>query len=47
MYHHQDLPTYDQRNTPFEPGLSIIDVMMFNEPKAIRAMLDQCKLVNA
>lgn len=36
--------TYSQcRN--FEPNLSIIDVMMFNEPKAIQSMLMQYQIV--
>jgi len=47
LYHHQELPAYDQRSNDFEPGLSIIDVMMFNEPKAIRDMLDGCKIDKA
>lgn len=47
IYHHQDLPEYDQRSSVFEPGLSIIDVMMFNGPEAIRDMLNQYKLVKA
>ncbi|MDM1553647.1 WbqC family protein [Chryseobacterium indologenes] len=37
---------YDQKRTPFEYGLSIIDVMMFNSPEEINAMLDQFELVN-
>jgi len=46
LYLEQALPPYDQRtNAPFEPGLSIIDVMMFNEPAAIRAMLHQHQLL--
>lgn len=31
---------YDQRNGVFEEGLSILDVMMFNTPVQIQAMLD-------
>jgi hypothetical protein len=31
---------YDQRNGAFEEGLSILDVMMFNTPVQIQAMLD-------
>lgn len=37
---------YDQKRTPFEYGLSIIDVMMFNSPEEINNMLDQFELVN-
>ncbi len=47
VYHHQELPVYDQHSSLFEPGLSIIDVLMFNEPNVVRGMLDQFKLVNA
>lgn len=44
VFHHQDLPAYPQHTGSFEPGLSIIDVMMFNEPAAVRDMLTQCRL---
>ena len=40
----QELLPYDQKNDHFEPGLSIIDVMMFNSPKAIRQMLQKYTL---
>jgi len=40
------LPAYSQRRPVFEPGLSIIDVMMYNEPAAIRQMLDACTINN-
>jgi len=36
-------PEYDQRRAVFEPNLSIIDVMMFNEPEEITRMLDAAK----
>lgn len=36
---------YDQRRKQFEPGLSIIDVMMFNEPAAIKNLLNDYQLV--
>jgi|SRR5665648_143275 len=36
---------YSQRRPNFEIGLSIIDVMMFNEPKEINKMLDNYELV--
>ena len=34
---------YNQMNPDFEPGLSIIDVMMFNSPEQIYEMLNRCK----
>lgn len=40
-----NLNRYPQRRHDFEPGLSIIDVMMFNEPKKINEMLDDYSLV--
>jgi hypothetical protein len=40
-----DLPEYKQFNTSFVPGLSIIDIMMFNEPEQIRYMLNQYTLI--
>jgi hypothetical protein len=39
------LKAYSQRRTQFEPGLSIIDVMMFNEPAAIKDLLNDYQLV--
>jgi hypothetical protein len=44
LFHHQDLPPYPQHTGSFEPGLSIIDVMMFNEPLAIRDILNSCSI---
>ena len=35
-----NLSPYDQRRGVFEAGLSIIDVMMFNDPAAIRKLID-------
>lgn len=35
-----DLMEYQQKGDPFEPGLSIIDVMMFCSPNEINQMLD-------
>lgn len=46
LFHEQELPAYDQRTTTFTPGLSIIDVMMFNTPEAIRAMLTRHRLLD-
>ena len=37
-----ELPPYDQKRPSFEPGLSILDVMMFNSPARIRDMLECC-----
>ncbi len=34
-----ELIEYDQKRKPFEPGLSIIDVLMFNSPEKISSML--------
>lgn len=39
-----ELVPYDQKRQLFEPGLSIIDVMMFNSPKEICSMLDKYEL---
>lgn len=36
---------YEQFNHNFVPGLSIIDVMMFNSPEEIRKMLNQYELI--
>jgi hypothetical protein len=38
------LTPYDQKRQPFEPGLSILDVMMFNDPEQINDMLDAYEL---
>lgn len=35
-----NLTPYDQKRPVFEPGLSMVDVMMFNDPATIRTMLD-------
>ncbi len=39
------LHAYSQRREHFEPGLSIIDVMMFNEPAAVKHLLNDYQLV--
>lgn len=39
-FHHQSLKAYSQRREVFEPGLSIIDALMFNSPEAVNEMLD-------
>lgn len=40
-----DLQEYRQWGGPFESGLSILDVMMFNSPEEINRMLDQYELL--
>lgn len=37
----QPLPPYEQLGNEFESGLSILDIMMFNSPEDIMAMLSQ------
>ena len=44
-FHQVKLRPYDQRGRPFEPGLSIIDVLMFNSPEAVNEMLDDYDLL--
>lgn len=39
-----NLKEYSQRRTQFEPGLSILDVMMFNSPSDISLMLNDVTL---
>lgn len=40
------LPTeYDQRRPAFEPGLSILDALMFNPPDEVNRMLDRYELL--
>ena len=41
----KNLKPYDQKNKEFIPGLSIIDVMMFNAPEKIREMLEDYELI--
>ena len=36
---------YPQKGDPFEPGLSILDVMMFNDTARIRQMMDHYELI--
>lgn len=40
-----NLVKYEQYTADFVPNLSIIDVMMFNSPEQIRAMLDNYELI--
>lgn len=39
-FHEVELTPYNQNNEIFEPGLSILDVMMFNSAQEINEMLD-------
>lgn len=39
-----NITEYMQNKSPFEPGLSILDVMMFNSPEEINRMLDDYEL---
>ncbi|MCU7995611.1 WbqC family protein [Shewanella glacialipiscicola] len=41
----QPLDIYEQLSSEFEPGLSIIDVMMFNSPDDINRMLSKGSLI--
>lgn len=41
-----NLCTYDQKRNVFEKGLSIIDVLMFNDPTFVNAMLDDFVLIS-
>ena len=40
-----NMQRYSQRRAQFESGLSIVDVMMFNEPEKIDKMLDDYELL--
>ncbi len=40
-----NLTGYDQKRKLFEPGLSIIDVMMFNSPEHVKKMLNNYELL--
>ena len=44
-FHSAILTDYDQKRNVFEPGLSIIDVMMFNSVEEINKMLDNYELL--
>ncbi len=39
------ITSYNQKNNAFEPGLSILDVLMFNSVEEVNKMLDQFELV--
>ena len=44
-FHSAILTDYDQKRNVFEPGLSILDVMMFNSVEEINKMLDNYELI--
>ena len=44
-FHSAILTDYDQKRNVFEPGLSILDVMMFNSIEEINKMLDNYELI--
>ena len=44
-FHSAILTDYDQKRNVFEPGLSILDVMMFNSVEEINKMLDNYELL--
>ena len=39
------LDEYPQKGQPFEAGLSILDVMMFNDPQTIQRMMDHYEFI--
>lgn len=43
-FHKIKLTDYKQKDNTFEPGLSIIDALMFNSPEAINQMLNNYEL---
>lgn len=43
-FHQLNTFTYDQGRQPFEPGLSIIDTLMFNSPQETHTILDSYEL---
>ena len=45
VFHKMNLTDYNQKRLPFEAGLSIIDVMMYNSPDEINKMLDKFELI--
>lgn len=44
-FYNQVFIPYNQKREPFEPGLSIIDVMMFNSPEKIIEILDDYNFI--
>jgi len=44
-FQHVELEPYNQKRNNFEPGLSIIDVMMFNSVEEIHKMLDNFEIL--
>ena len=44
-FQQMEITEYSQKRDVFEPGLSILDVMMWNDVDEINTMLDKFKLV--
>lgn len=45
-YLEHNLPVYNQRNADFIPGLSIVDILMFNSPSEIISMLKNYQILD-
>ena len=45
LFQKMKIEEYDQKRMLFEPGLSIIDILMFNSIEEINSMLDQYELI--
>lgn len=45
FFQQMDITEYGQRRTPFEPGLSILDVLMFCSAEQVNQMLDNFTLI--
>ncbi len=45
LFQKVNLETYNQKREPFIPGLSIIDVLMFNSVEEVHKMLDNYELI--
>jgi hypothetical protein len=45
-FHHMRSVSYHQGNFPFVPNLSMIDVLMHNDPDRVKSLLRECDLVN-
>jgi len=45
-YLEHDLPVYNQRNGDFIPGLSMIDILMFNSPNETRSLLERYQITD-
>jgi hypothetical protein len=45
-FHRMHPVSYHQGNSPFVPNLSMIDVLMRNDPDSVKSLLRECDLVN-